>query len=151
MFHPLQIPHTEQWHTQPSCSKSTQATLSLLERLASLHPGAWSRWQVGRRGDPRKPHTISMFCGAGTAGSFLLQKLCIIWAQEQGHEKMRPSAVQDCFHGGLNSSPYTSNSHRPDGAHSQEFATVWFLRLWLNTQNLHHCSWIIYKAKCFLR
>lgn len=33
---------------------------------------------------------------------------------------MRPSAVEDCYHEGLNSSPYTHHSHGPDASHSQE-------------------------------
>lgn len=83
---PLQHPQTDQRHTQPPCRKWAQDTLWLLERLASLHPNAWSRWQLGRRRDPKEPHGTNMFWEPGTCWSFLLQKLYIIWAQEQGHE-----------------------------------------------------------------
>lgn len=88
----------------------------------------------------------------------LLEFSCHRSCASYGHKnrsmkKTRPSAVQDCFHGELNSFSYTCHCHGPGARHSQESATVWFLCLWPNTQSLHHCNWELWSelAKCFTR
>lgn len=130
--------------------------LWLLERLASILP--WCLGQIVAWRQQERSKRTSGSLVLEPAGSFLPQKLYIIWAQEGGMKKMRPSPVGHCLHGDLNSSPTRAMQFSWTWYESltdchMRSATVHCLCLCPNAQSLHHCSWELWSglATFFIR
>lgn len=155
---PLQLPHTVA-HTALMQQMSTGQLVTAGE---VGFPPPWCLEQmVAWRQDKRSKGTS---CNKDVLWSWnLLEVSCYRSCASYGHrnrdtKKMRASAVEDCFHGGLNSFPTPAIQFSwtwcklLTACHSRS-AIVWFLCLCPNAQSLHHCSWELWSelAKCFKR